>query len=168
MQITPKTKYLDFEPLEKYLADGEKHRIVEAAAKHYLGEGGFVNLTASQLIKLCGNDISCLDNLPIDVGTVYCVYFFQGMRDFVVEYISALQKLSVKQTPMEQRASNGCVTTSFGEALLVFIRDYFGFSSFAMAEQVTLDEVMLARRDHYNRVTFERNLAQQQIQKQKK
>lgn len=167
MKITQKTKYNDFADVEQYLEAGEKERIVEAAAKCYLGDGGFYNLTASQLIRLCQNDIGCLDSLPIEVGSVYCVYFFSGLREFVEGYIKTLAALQPQQTPMEQRAANGCVKVSFGESLLVFIRDYFGLPSFAAAEAVTLDEVLVAKRDAYNRCTFERNIARIQTQKAK-
>lgn len=167
MKITPTTKYNDFSDVEQYLEAGEKERIVEAAARCYLGEGGFYSLTASQLIRLCKNDIGALDSLPIEVGTVYCVYFFSGLRDFVENYIKTLAALQPQQTPMEQRAANGCVKVSFGESLLVFIRDYFCLNSFSAAEAVTLDEVLVAKRDAYNRCTFERNVARTNTKKAK-
>lgn len=166
MRLTRTTKYKDFAELEQYLQEGERKRITETAARCYLGDGGYYALNVSQFVRLCGNDINALNNLPIDdLSSVYAVYFFQGLREFIADYISQLAKLNVQQTPMEQHAAKGCLSLSLAEGLLIFCRDYFGLHSFAEAENVTLDELLIAKRDHYNKVTFERNTARIQTQK---
>lgn len=169
MRLSKDTKYKDFAPFEQYLQDGERQRIIDTAARCYLGEGGYYALTISQFVRLCGNDINALNDLPIDdLSSAYCVYFFQGLMEFLSKYIEQLASLGIQQTPTEQRASSGCLSLSLAEGLLIFARDYFGLRSFAEAEKVTLDELLIAKRDHFNKVTFDRNVARIQTQKIRK
>lgn len=159
MLIENNTKYVDFADYEEYLSESEKERITEAAAVAYLGVGGYYNLTLSALIRLCANDINALNDLPIEVGTVFCVYFFRGLSKFINDYITTLSKLTIKPTAKEQTASNAGVRLTFGETVLIFAREYFGLRSFAEAEKVTLDEYLIAKRDSYNKMRFEREMA---------
>lgn len=164
MKITPKTPYNDeWLDLERFIDDSEKQRIEVAAEKLYLGEGGYYSLTLSQFIKLTANNISALDSVPLDLGTVFCVYFLSGLRRFLERYIKMLETYSVKPTEKEKQASASCCKMSVGESLLIFARGYFGLHSFADAEKVTLDELLIAKRDTYNNIVYERAKAAQQI-----
>ena len=54
---------------------------------------------------------------------------------------------------------------SWDEAILVFVRDYFGLHSFKDAERITMGEILIAKRATYNREKFQRKLAKIQTAK---
>jgi hypothetical protein len=51
------------------------------------------------------------------------------------------------------------------EGMLVFVRAYFGLKSFGEAENVTIGDYLLAKKDEYNSTIFQRNMAKIQTQK---
>lgn len=169
MRLQPKTPYnSEWEDLERFIDADEKKRIEGVAAKYYLGDGGYYNLSVSQFIKLTANNISALDAVPLELGTVFCVYFINGLRDFLESYIKLLERYTVKSSEKDKLAASGCAKMSIGESLLIFVRGYFGLHSFAEAEKVTLDELLIAKRDTYNNIVFERAKSAQQIAEYRK
>lgn len=83
-----------------------------------------------------------------------------GFPDYVKTLCNTMQSLTVPMTPEQQQAQSACLRVSMDESLLVFVRAYFGLDSFREAETITMNEVVIAKRDAYNRGIYEFKLQQ--------
>lgn len=121
-------------------------------------------LTLAQFFACSAGDFSCVVK-DKDNPTVGEVFWVEHFGDFLQDFAKVLERLSIKQTPEQKQASAGCLPVEWQEGMLVFVRRYFGLSSFADAERVTIADYLLAKKDEYNSIIFDRNLAD--IQKHK-
>lgn len=155
MKVDAKTRYKDFEPFVAALQDGEDKRLQDAAARHYIGEGGFWDLTIRQYIELTEGE----SDIKADLESVYGVYFVAGLSVFLQEFVDKIEALKIEPTEKEQRAMAGCLQVSLAESMLVFTRRYFGLHNFTDAEGITLGDYYIARRDDYNAQIYQRTRA---------
>jgi hypothetical protein len=169
MQITSDTLYIAFQPFEKFLKKGEIEKIKKQAPFAVIGKDGYMSLTIADFnaIALHGDLSRFLDGRAENTLTVFEYYTLAGLKDFFEGYAKSLEKLAVKPTAKESAAQAACLKVGIVEGMLIFARDYFGLQSFAAAEKVTLAELLMARKDAYNKAIFERALTAQ-YQKNKK
>ena len=73
--------------------------------------------------------------------------------------------MHLPQTPEEKRAENGLLKTDWAESMLVFLQNFFGLRSFREAENITVGEILIAKRARFNEDMYRRNLARIQTQK---
>ena len=151
----------DFQNAERFFSDETKAKIIEASQSVY---GSYYDMPFSQFWScLNSKDFSFLGSCT----TVFSVYWLVGFGDFIEDFTKQIQKLSVKPSADELRASSGLLQTSFFENTLVFLQKYFGLSSFVEAERITIGELLIAKRDSYNTERFKRNYSDIMIQKSK-
>ena len=74
-----------------------------------------------------------------------------------------IEATTVEQTKDEKNASAGLLNLSPEESILDFLRDYFNLHNYEEAQNLTLYEFVIARKNYFNRITFEKNLQQIQI-----
>ena len=79
-----------------------------------------------------------------------------------------MKRATIRQNNDELRAAEGALKISWGEAVLVFVQQFFGLGSFKDAEKITTGEILIAKRAQYNRDLFQRNMAKIQVNKFKK
>lgn len=81
-----------------------------------------------------------------------------GFADYLDGFGKMLERLTPTTTPEQRQAQSACLSVEFEESVLVFCRDYFGLRSFRAAEELTVNEYLIAKKDTYNKVTFERKM----------
>lgn len=161
MQITEATKYAEFEPVEKYVKPKAVQRIFESAEEKFgkmydLEFGTFWQCSNENFAEVLGD---------MSEPTVLQVYWKKRFEKFVEEFAGALKAMTLTQTAEEIQAADGLLKISWDEAILVFVRDYFGLHSFKDAERITMGEILIAKRAVYNREKFQRKLAKIQTAK---
>lgn len=168
MTIDNNTRYFAVEPMLRSLPDEELAKIKEAAPRATIGRDGYLSLTIADLSRLIdGHDVTgIIPNAtePLKL-TVFEWYTADGLRGFLEEYIQKLEGLQPPLDPAERAAQRACLKVTTTEGLLCFARDYFGLHSFAEAEAVTLAEVLIAKKDTYNKTVFQKAYAKQMQKK---
>ena len=161
MQITEATKYAEFEPVEKYVTKKMVQGLFESAEEKFgkmydLEFGTFWQCSNDNFEEVLGN---------MSEPTVLQVYWKKRFEKFVEEFAATLKAMTLTQTAEEIQAAEGLLKISWDEAILVFVRDYFGLHSFKDAERITMGEILIAKRVTYNREKFQRKLAKIQTAK---
>lgn len=163
MQVTKYTLYSEIADAEKYITKRSVEALKEAAEKVF---GSMYDLTFAQFWACSNGDFSILGNTS--EPTVLQVYWKKRFDEFVNEFAEALKKLTIPQTPEETRASQGLIKVGWDEGILVFVQQWFGLHSYKEAEQITLGEILIAKRAAYNRDKFQRQMSSIQMSKFKK
>lgn len=160
--ITERTRYADIEASEKYYSEAAKAQLTEAAEKRY---GTMLGMSFSTFWACCNGDTSHLGDMTHP--TVLQVYWLRRFKTFVDEYTQQLNRLQPPELPEATQAAQGTLQVTFGEATLVFLQQHFGLHSYKEAEQITLGELLIAKRTAYNAEIFRRNMAAIQRRKLK-
>lgn len=159
MRINANTRYEDFSAFEGIITEESRNELEKAAENVYLGADGFWGLTIEKFLSIQKHGIEVIGWK--NDGSVYSKFFVDALQKFVDLFTKSLENLTVQPTPQEQKASNGCLKVTFAEGMLTFVHAYFGLHSFREAEQITLGDLLLAKKDAYNEAVFNRNLAKQ-------
>lgn len=154
MRITDRTKYATIAPLEKYFTAQTVEALKTAAEAKY---GGMYDLPFGTFWACQNGDFDHLGDLANP--TVLQIYWCKRFVEFQEEFAKQLQACTLPPTADETAANNGLLPVNFAEAMLVFMQSFFGLRSFKEAEQITLGELLIAKRAQYNRDKFQRNLA---------
>lgn len=154
MKVKVGTKYREFEVAEQYLTDASRKELTEAAQKVY---GEYWQLTIENFVALSQGDTSMLGNLKDP--TVLQVMWLKGLQDFSKMYNDQLLRLQPHKDAQEKAAEAACVKVSAAEGMVVFMREYFGLHSFEEAQQKTLLDFMMAKRDRFNAYIYNKRLA---------
>lgn len=160
MRINSKTKYWRLQPVEKFLTPESVQELKSAAEKEF---GSMYDLTFADFWNCCNDDFSILGDMSNP--TVLQVYWAKRFVDFLDEFGKTMKKLEMQPTEDERAAANGLIKLTWGECVLVFLRDYFGLKSFKEAEKITIGELIIAKRAQYNQDKFRRNFARIQSAK---
>lgn len=89
--------------------------------------------------------------------TVFEYYWILGFKDFIEEFIKILKNFEIKETPEENQAGKFCYESTFQESILIFTRNYFNLPSFEAVGELSLGEYLIARKDNYNKIMFEKS-----------
>lgn len=163
MLITEQTKYVDILAVEKHFKDKSIEELKAAAVKHF---GSFYDLTFETFHECAdGNYTKVLGD--ISNPTVLQVYYIKAFEDFVKEFVEQLGKLQIPPTADEKKAASNLLQVNWDEGMLVFVQRFFGLKSFKEAEQITMGEILIAKRAQYNDDLFRRRLNNIQVQKMK-
>lgn len=162
MKISSSTKYEEFARVEKYVRPSDKEAIKAAAERKY---GAMADLAFGMYWSICNGDEKAVKSVlgEMKSPSVLQVYWLQRVREYTNEFTDTLKALQVPQTAHEMQASEGMKKSTFAESILVFVRAYFGLQSFRDAEQITLGEIIIAKKDAYNTAMFQRRLSKIQL-----
>lgn len=163
MKVTETTKYREFLQFEGYVIPESVQALKQAAERkfkpcHLLTIAEFWGVSAGNY-ELLGD---------MTDPTVLQVYWMLRFKEFCEAFTKTLEKLQPPQTPEQAQAASGTVEIPPQQSMLIFVRDYFGLRSFAEAEQCTLNEYILAKKDKYNQAVMQHNYLNLQKQKIKK
>lgn len=164
MQITEATKYAEFEPVEKYVTKKTVQGLFESAEEKF---GKMYDLEFGTFWQ-CSNDNFAEVLGDMSEPTVLQVYWKKRFEKFVEEFAQQLKKLTIPQSPEEAQAAQGLIKVGWDESILVFAQQWFGLHSYKEAEQLTIGEILIAKRAQYNREKFQRKMSQIQMSKFKK
>lgn len=161
MRVTERTKYRHFEQYEDVLSEKTKADLTAAAEKVFTPMN---DLPFVHFFECANGDFASVLGDTSD-ATVLQVYWARRFEKFVEEFAQAMKRLTLKQTTEEMQASEGLVEIGWAEGVLVFVQKYFGLKSFREAEQITIGEIIIARRAQYNQDKFQRQMAAIQAKK---
>jgi len=145
MKVKVGTKYREFEIAEQYLTDASRKELTDAAQKVF---GDYWQLSIENFVALSQGDTSMLGDLGDP--TVLQVMWLKGLQDFSKMYNDQLSRLQPHKDAQEKAAEAACVKVSAAEGMVVFIED---------AQQKTLLDFMMAKRDRYNAYIYNKRLA---------
>lgn len=157
MEVRSSTLYSEFAPFEEY-ATQESLQALKAAAEQKFGN--CYGLTVDEFWGIANGDFSYIGITPEmreNEPTVYQVYWIKRFNDFTQEIANACKRMTIKPTPEQEQATNGCVKIEPMEQMLIFVRSYFGLPSFKAAGLITMGEYITARKDDYNQRRTQRN-----------
>lgn len=163
MRVTERTQYATVRDMEKYFAPEFVEELTRAAEAQY---GAMYDLTFAEFHALANGDFSRLGDMSNP--TVLQVYWTKRFAAFVDEFANTLKRLQVKPTADEEQAATGLLQVSWAEGLLVFLQRFFGLQSYKQAEQITLGELLIAKRAQYNEDMYKRRLQAIQLRKMRK
>lgn len=155
MIINSETKYADFVGVEKYITPAEKENIKAAAEAHFVR---MEDLTFGQYWNACNGHQEAIIG-DYTAPTIFQVYWLQRLREFTDELARLLKNLTPPRTAAEMQAGESLQKCTFSESVLIFLRSYFGLSSFKEAESLTIGELLIAKKDAYNTAIYQRKLA---------
>jgi hypothetical protein len=121
----------------------------------------FFGMTISEFLQLQEN------KLPLKVQK-----FLSGKKTTFFDYLKILNTFEVgaksferilidttiKAEADEEAARVGLIDITTEEAMLTFLRDYFGLQSLEKAQELTLYEYITARKISFNNAKFQKNL----------
>ena len=97
----------------------------------------------------------------------YYVCFVENLRRFLNDYYTKLSKLQIAKTDIDAYAQAGNEKFYGTENCLIFARSYFGLKSFEEAENVDVQEYLLASRDNFSKFYAQKRASEFQRMKQK-
>lgn len=166
MQIDIKSKISDVQALLDVMDERSVSELKRAAVDLYGSPWG---ITIGQLFGCMGSEsagytdadfsLIGMDLQKPEEMIVAQYYWVQAFRDMVESLIRALENMTVPPTPEAAKANRSCLSMSFRESILVFCRSYFGLHSFSAVEDLTIDDLLLAKKDAYNTAVFEKEMA---------
>lgn len=144
-------------PIEAHMAEGERKRLVEAAAADKYGDGGFWCMPLGDLFAIYDGNASVL----FDNGgrTVFDVYRAIGFSAFVDKLVATLKSLTLPPLPEELRKRQGVPPTTFEEGVRIFCRDWFGLPNYKAVDALTVTDLVIARKADYCNAVVNRNIA---------
>lgn len=153
----PYSKYVDILP---FVTDESRKVLMERAAQIR----DPYTLTLAEFFACADGDFECVIKDVANPSTGEALWL-DVFKVFMTDLGNILKKLVIPQTPEQKQASANCLPVEWQEGMLVFVRAYFGLKSFTEAENVTIGDYLLAKKDEYNTTIFQRNLAKIQTQK---
>ena len=158
LKIDGHTDYLTgLFPFESCLKEGERDKIMDAAAQDLYGDGGFWMMPLGHLFALIEGDVTPM--IKDEGTTVFDVYRLKGVEVFLEQFIASLDALTLPPTPDEMRWQQGTKKTTTERAIRVFVRDYFGLHDFKSVDDLTVTDLLIAKEAAYNHNVVERNIA---------
>lgn len=154
MIVTSKTKYADFKDMEKYIDDEGIANLKKAAEMEYVN---MYDLTFAQFLQACEDASTIIGN--DDDETVLQVYWKKRFEEFQTEFADRIKSTNVPPTKEQAMASRDLPKQTFAEGILVFCLQYFHLHNFREAEQLTLGDIIIARKDAYNTTMMQRRIS---------
>jgi hypothetical protein len=161
MRLNKKTKWADVLPVWNVASN--KEQVKADAVKLMFGDAGFYALTINNWIALTEQeDFTLFERFGKESAIgVLCV---ESFKNFVTDFIATLEKLTPPARAVDVARKNATLPCGVGEGFLIFARDYFCLHSFTEAGEITLADLILAKKDAYNNVMASR--AEQNYNKQ--
>lgn len=144
-------------PRWRYISDKEKsglyERVQDALHLHY-GE-----LRIGDFFDCIRCDFSVIGVCSTWNNATQAQYIWaMGFADYMENFSKMLERMTLRGTAEQQQAQMVCLRVGFEESVLVFLQDFFGLHSFKEAEDITVNEYLIAKKSAYNKAAFERKL----------
>lgn len=144
-------------PRWRYISDKEKSGLYERAQDalhlHY-GE-----LRIGDFFDCIRCDFSVIGVCSTWNNVTQAQYIWaMGFADYMENFSKMLERMTLRGTAEQQQAQMVCLRVGFEESVLVFLQDFFGLHSFKEAEDITVNEYLIAKKSAYNKAAFERKL----------
>lgn len=157
MKIDKHTLYKDFAPIEPYVNAQKIEELMRSAVADKFGTGGFYDMSLGVLLDAMQDDFDALYECHGE--TVFDVYRVAAFRQWLNEFIAAVEALTLRPTAKQMAQSSGCKPLTFEESVYFFTRSYFGLKDFDSVRELTVADYIMAKKDDYNHNVVERNIA---------
>lgn len=157
MKIDRYTLYVDFAAVEPYVEASELETIRRASVVDKFGDEGFYGLTLGGLLDGIKGDFEALHDC--DGETVFDRYREAAFCEWLNEFVSVVNGLTLKPTPQQMRQASGCKPVTFEESVYYFTRSYFGLQCFNAVRDLTVGDYIMAKKDDYNKAVIDRNIS---------
>lgn len=156
LKVDRHTTPAELAPFSACITEASRLRIREAAVRDRFGEAGFWGMTIGDLVTVMGGD----DRPLYRSGgrTVYDMAVVEAFKAWMDDFIATLKGLTLPPTPLTAGTTSGTRPNTFEESVYIFCRQYFGLTSFALADRLTVADYLLARKDDYNKAVIDRNI----------
>lgn len=167
MTIDPSDKYIKHLIILTNMDEESRKRLEADAEEHY---GSPWSLTLRDFFALSEGDLTYIGlTKETEIEASVRQYIWSQMfADMVQQVTAILQKLQVPQTEDAKRASEFCIKSSIKEHAIVFARKYFGLRNFTEAEEITIADFIVAKKDEFNAAMFQHAMNEIQRNKIKK
>lgn len=156
IEVSERTKARDFAPFREVLTEDSAKRLLEVAVFNKFGKDGFWSMTIADFFAIAGGDIACLVS---DNGeSLFDECRIKAFATFVDDFTTMLKSLELPSSEEDERNARGCLGMTLEEGIYIFCRQYFGLHSFADVDSLTLADVVLAKKDTYNKAVIDRNV----------
>ena len=154
MKLNPQDRYIQYVVLLDNMDEDSLKRLVADAEEHY---GSPWELTIKDFFAAVDGDYSCIDLPKTELlnATIRQYAWVRSFKECSEQVSAILKKLQVPMTDKAKRASEHCMKMNFKESTLIFCRKYFGLRSFAEAENTTLADFIVAKKDTFNNGMFQ-------------
>ena len=166
MKITHKSKLVHFLPFIDLIEKDSEKALKEQATKYFLPNGFWYISLGSFLNAINGNfDGLFGKEFKMQKATVFEYYLIAAFKDFVDDFTTALNNLSLKPTIEEAQAQTILPKVELTEGFLVYAMKTFGYKSSREAEECILMDFLMRKKDDFINQQFQRNLAKIQERK---
>lgn len=144
-------------PFVELFSDEQRKAIKDAAVRDRFGDAGFYGLTVGQLTTVLSGDPRPL----FDSGgrTVFDMARVTAFSEWLDEFIGTLGRLTLPPTAEGMTLQSGTLKSTFEESVYTFCRSYFNLASFEACDRLKVSELLLAKKDDYNRAVVDRNVS---------
>ena len=166
MKITQKSKLVHFLPFIDLIENDSEKALKEQATKYFLPNGFWYISLGTFLNAINGNfDGLFGKEFKMEKATVFEYYLIVAFKDFVDEFTTVMNNLSLKPTIDEVQASKNLAKIDLSEGFLVYAMKTFGYKSSREAEECILIDFLMRKKDDFNTQLFQRNMASVQERK---
>lgn len=162
MEINLSEKYGLYADILPFVTDESRRELLQKVAEIR----NPYTLTLAEFFACAQGDFSCVVK-DAEHPTTGEVLWCENFVSFVEELSKVLKRLTIPQSAEQKQAAKGCLPVEWQEGMLIFARKYFGLHNFTQAEQITIGDFLIAKKDDFNTTIFERNLHKIQTQKMK-
>lgn len=143
----------------EYIDERQRRELYERAQEHIGKHYG--ELTIGEFFGCLRGDFSAIGAGERWQDVTQGQYIWaMGFASFLDDLTGTLARLTPPMTPEQKAAQAACLRVGFEESVLVFVQQYFGLHSLREAEELTLNEYMIAKKDRYNAAVFEKKLSE--------
>lgn len=168
MIINPNDKYYQYSLLLSKLDEESKNKLRADAEIFYGSPWG---LALRDFLALSKGDLTFIGIANKEEewnASIRQYIWMQSFTEMAMQVANILKKMQIPQDEDEKTAASYCMTSSVNESVLVFTRKYFGLKNFAEAEEISVSDFIIAKKDEYNIAMYKYMLAQIQRNKMKK
>ena len=149
MKLSPTSPCLGWVVVLDNMDEASRDRLREDAQTIY---GSPWALALKDFFALAKRDLSLfgLTKENALAMTVRQYVYLRWFDEVAAQVAKILKTLTVPQSDAMKRASEHCLKVSGEESTLVFVRRYFGLKNFTEAENISVADFIIARKDQYN------------------
>lgn len=164
MIINPNDPYILHLPLLSGMDEESKNRLIEDAERVYGSPWG---LALKDFFALSEGDLTYIGLEKADYikASVRQYIWMMSFRECVERVTGLVNAFQVPLSDEAKQANEKCLKMGFKEVTLIFVRKYFGLRSFEEAENTTLSNFIVAKKDAFNNGIFQ--YAMNEIQRKK-
>lgn len=159
LKIDKHTKAQIVQSLGGVLSAESEKQIEAEACKCYVPAADWWQITVGQFIDLSKGDLSAIGVKAEDYESLYALYALKSFAKFATTLGDALERMSVPQTEQDKAVMRTLPKQTLEEAMLIFVRGYFGLPSFESATGVKMIDFLIAKKDAYTKAMFEKGRA---------